>query len=192
MSTINALVTHMNRFEGFLGKDIPLSQITFEVLDKYYKHLGTMKSKHRYFASIRQIYDHAIEYDVFVARKRPFKKHFFKKNIETLNKNISVEDVQKIFKHKVEYQKWRNIETQQLILDIWKLSFLLRGISFVDVVLIKKNNISDYYVYTRQKLKTRTIVKLKVKVFPEAQDIIDRYKGEYLFPMVDGDINESK
>lgn len=71
--------------------------------------------------------------------------------------------------------------------DYFVLSFLLQGISYVDLAHLKKSDmVDDHIVYRRRKTKGM----VTVSVLPEARALIDRYADEvkdsiYLLPILD-------
>ena len=69
-----------------------------------------------------------------------------------------------------------------LAIDLFTFSYLTAGINFIDIALLKKENIIDNrIVYCRHKTKKQIIVPLQ----SEAIEMIEKYKGtDYLFPIL--------
>lgn len=196
-STIQSLETRINKFKEFAGGEIQFIKIDFALLKKYKKHLKDLKSANKYLSAVRQVYNHAIEFEYFEPTRNPFKSSLFVKKVETLNRNLTLSETQALFKYKIKGKRWQRKEFQELALNIWKFCFLMRGMNIVDAVLIENKNLKEYYTFTRQKLKTRSNSKLKVRVPEEARIIINKYydkKEKYLFPVLENneDLNASK
>jgi len=70
----------------------------------------------------------------------------------------------------------------------------MRGINFVEMALMKSDDVkTDYFTFTRTKLKTRVNTKQTIKIFPEARAIINKYQDptqEYLFPLLENGFNK--
>ena len=70
----------------------------------------------------------------------------------------------------------------------------MRGINLIDIAVMKPDDIKGgYYVFTREKLKSRTTAKQKIKIFPEAREIINKYlskDNEYVFPLLENGFNK--
>jgi len=190
--------TKLRKFKGFLSdKDISFNEITFDLLRKYKKSLEDegLKSATRYLSIVRQVYNYSIENDDYVPKKNPFKSSLFKKKItsSTINRNLTLEQTQQIIKIEQPTNKWK-ITYKTMALDFWKFCFYMRGINFVEMALMKPKDVkTDYFTFTRTKLKTRVNTKQTIKIFPEAREIINKYQDptqEYLFPLLENGFNK--
>lgn len=189
--------TKLNKFKKFLkGKDISFRDITFDLLSKYKKFLDDdgLKTSNRYLSMVRQVYNYAIENDDYFPRKNPFKSSLFSKKIikTTLNRNLTLEQTKRLFN--LNYgSKWGS-SYRGISLDFWKFCFLMRGINFIEVAVMKPTDIKgDYFTFTREKLKNKTNKKQVIKIFPEARNIINKYleKGnDYVFPILENGFNK--
>lgn len=67
--------------------------------------------------------------------------------------------------------------------DLFMFSFYTRGMSFIDMVYLRKSNISDSVLTYRRK-KTGQILSMRIE--PPLQDIIDRYDNDspYILPIL--------
>lgn len=187
----------IRKFKKFLNdKDIFFDDITFELLQNYKSFLEkeNLKSANRYLLYIRQIYNHAIENDCFFPKSNPFKKSLFPKKINstTTNRNLTKEQTIQLFN--LSYSTRWNKKYIDVALDFWKFCFLMRGINFIEMALMKKEDVqTDYFTFTREKLKTRTNKTQKIKIFPEARAIINKYiddKSEFVFPLLENGFNK--
>lgn len=178
-----------SKFVKFLnGKDIAFTDLTFQLLNDYKKFLeeSGIKTAYRYLSYLRQVYNFAVENDEFVPKSNPFKKSLFNfKELESsINRNLSLKQVSDLFK--IDNSKFLNSYKDQA-LDFWKFCFLMRGINLIDLSMIKREDIQgEYYVMVREKLKTKTSQKQRIKIFPEAREILNKYSdksNEYVFPI---------
>ena len=74
--------------------------------------------------------------------------------------------------------------TQRVARDLFMFSFYCRGMSFVDMVYLRQKDVRDGVIRYRRR-KTGQL--FTVRVLPEAQEIIDRYRCEsspYVFPIL--------
>ena len=179
-STITIHKAFFVRFFSFVGKDdIDFDDITFELLLKYKDSLSDLqpRGRNRYIQFIRRIYDNAIEYDFYHNRNYPFKERLKDTVVTngTLQRNLNIEQVKSLFEYKDDTKIFRN-NNKEFAVDVWRLMFLLRGINFIDLCLMKKEDIKEgYYIFVRQKLKQRSTRKQKVKIFDEAKEILKKY-----------------
>lgn len=192
--------TKLKKFKKYLnGNDIAFSNITYDVLKDYKLTLQKegLKSASRYLSILRQVYNHAIENDAFTPKKNPFKSSLFKKKISTTtaNRNLSVSEAKSLIYLKEDTAKWK-LTYKTLAIDFWKFCFYMRGINFVEMALMTPKDVeTDYFTFTRTKLKTRIIETQSVKIYPEARAIIDKYYEpgkEYLFPLLENGFNKEK
>ncbi|WP_028889413.1 phage integrase SAM-like domain-containing protein [Tenacibaculum ovolyticum] len=187
----------LKKFKNFIGgKDISFNELDFQLLSKYKKFLEDegLKSATRYLSILRQVYNYAIEQDDFVPKKNPFKSSLFSKKITTttINRNLNLIKTKELFK--LNYGTGWGKSYKDMSLDFWKFCFLMRGINFIEMALIKPKDIEgEYFSFTREKLKTKISTKQKIKIYPEAREIIKKYfvKGnDYIFPLLENGYNK--
>lgn len=115
--------------------------------------------------NIRAVFNNAIDEEKVSLSSYPFRK-FSIKTEETAKRSLSVKELAKLrdYPCKPHQEKYR---------DIFILSFYLIGINPIDLFSIAeiKNGRIDY-----RRAKTGRLYSIKVE--PEAQQIIDKYKGE--------------
>lgn len=105
----------------------------------------------------------------------PFRK-FKIKHEETAKRNLTLEQLRKLFSYPVE-------DFQIRYVDIFKLSFYLIGINLSDLLTLKKENIVNGRI-EYHRMKTNRLYSIKIE--PEAKEIIDKYAGEnYLLNIMD-------
>ncbi len=200
-STKRGHETKKNKFYVFLGnKDIRFKDIDYDLLKRYRRYLDDegVKSANRYLKFIKRVYDVAVESDKFMPKSNPFKSFLFDKSIkgDTLNRNLSNEQVAKLLRMDSSNVNGRSLKNT--VIDFWKFCFYMRGINLIDIAVLSPKDVKgDYLVFTREKLKTKTKRRQKVRIFPEARAIIDKYlnsKNDFVFPILkngsDKDLNK--
>jgi integrase len=176
-------VGNLNYAESFLGtknclvklgyKTIPIDLITTQ----WIKELGDqMKIKghspntigHR-MRDIRTVFNEAD------TGRYPFRGYKIPKAVTTEHRVLTIEQTALIAKKEIKepLMRWSR--------DMYMLSFYLIGMNWRDLAFIKEVRDGRIY-YTRSKGKKS----YSIKVFPEAQAIIDRYPGKkYLLDLMD-------
>ena len=115
-----------------------------------------------HFRNIRAVFNDAIDNDITTSY--PFRK-FMVRPVPTAKRAISVERLRELFYYPV-------LPHQQKYVDLFKLIFYLIGINMVDLCNLTEV-VGGRIVYQRS--KTSRLYNIKVE--PEAQEIIDRYRG---------------
>ncbi len=186
-----------NKFYKFLGnKDIRFKDIDYDLLKRYRRNLDDqgVESANRYLKFIKRVYDVAVESDKFIPKSNPFKSFLFDKSMkgDTLNRNLSNEQVAKVLRMDSSNVKGRSLKNTAI--DFWKSCFYMRGINLIDIAVLSPKDVKgDYLVFTREKLKTKTKRKQKVRIFPEARGIIEKYlnsKNDFVFPILENGENK--
>lgn len=149
-------------------ENLYLEDIDIEWLDDFVSNLKNTgctspNSRAIHLRNIRSILNYSKKHDLL--KEYVFDSYKIEQK-ETVKRSLSVEDLRKL--HNAELGK-----TQQMYRDIFFLIFYLIGINLVDlsrIVAVKNGRIE----YTRA--KTGTFYDIKVE--PEAEDIIQRYRGD--------------
>ena len=138
------------------------------------------------FRTLRAAYNKAIDEGIVNESYYPFKKYKVSKFDTSTNKRaISKKDIQKIMNIAL---KGNELNFAR---DIFVFSYLCGGINFVDIAHLKDSNIvEEQLIYLRQK----TGKQIKLKILPEALDIINKYKrsNDYLFPILNDEAYPTK
>ena len=131
-----------------------------------------------HFRNIRAVFNSAIDDDTIEQNLYPFRR--FKLKYEATEKRaLTMEQIRTIRDYKLDPCD----EYGQHYLDIFMLIFYLVGINIGDLLLLKKNDYQDGYIRYRR-LKTGRLYCVKVE--PEADEIIQKYKGhKYLLRFMD-------
>lgn len=171
------------------GKDLMFYELTSDLMEQYQEHLKstgiTMNTISFYMRQLRAIYNRAVKQRI-TPQTYPF-SDVYTGRAETKKRAITKADITHI----------KNLDLEHLLSiafarDMFMLSFYLRGISFVDMVFLKKSDLKDGYL-TYHRLKTGQ--HLTIKWEPPMQEIVDRYptEGEYLLPFIKScDISEHR
>lgn len=177
--------TYRSALNSFLtfneGEDIMLDSITSETIEAYeawLKHKSVSKNTISFYMRVlRAIYKRAVEGGI-IEDRNPFRRVYT--------------GVDKTVKRALPLQVIKNIKKMDLsgsprldyARDIFMLSFMLRGMSFIDMAFLKKTDRSNgFVIYTRHK----TGQQLTIEWTREMQDILDKYPANptaYLLPII--------
>lgn len=127
-----------------------------------------------HFRNLRSIFNYAIDEEL--TANYPFRR-FKIKTVKTEKRSLSLETLRQILIYPVE-------EWQVAYRDMFKLSFMLMGINFVDMLGLTPEAMRDgRIVFNRH--KTARLYSMKVE--PEALALIEKYAGEaHLLSIMDG------
>ena len=167
-----------NRIVQFDPKANTLSfeQITKDWLTRFDRFLQqyepSQNTRSIHFRNIRAVFNDAIDNDITTSY--PFRK-FMIRPVATAKRAYSVERLRELFNYPV-------LEHERKYLDLFKLIFYLIGINAIDLYNLTEVK-NGRIIYNRS--KTSRLYSIKVE--PEAQEIIDRYKGtERLLSITEG------
>jgi site-specific recombinase XerD len=180
--TASILLTSQKSFERFLcGQDIFIDRIDNDLMRKYENWLrdaGTMKNTVScYMRALRSVYNQAVKQGL-TAQRNPFANIFTR--IDKTVKRAVNEDVIVRLKN-MDLSSHKELSLSR---DLFMFSFYMRGISFVDMANLRKNNLKNgYIVYFRSKTRQMLTVKLEACM----QEIISLYESQtiddYLLPI---------
>lgn len=181
------------------GKDIQMQQLNTCLFREFERHLKnqnkSLNTISYYMRNLRAIYNKAVQEQVLDRQKEnPFAGVFtgFKK---TRKRALTLDELQKldqlnfteVFKHK---QPLTNLsENEQGLYTSWRLFFFAfhaRGMSFVDLAYLRKENIRKGVIrYYRKK----TGQPIEVKITPILDRLIESFAAEtayipYVFPII--------
>lgn len=162
-------------------EDIPLECLTTEVMEGYQAWLQQQGSAPNtvsfYFRILRAVYNRAVD-DGLTENRRPF-RHVYTGVDKTVKRGLPLPTMKKI--KGLDLSLTPDMEYAR---DMFLLSFMLRGMSFIDMALLKKTDLNHGHVVYRRR-KTRQ--QLSVAWTPEMQKILDRYpknETDYLLPII--------
>ena len=170
---------NLNEFLG--GKDIPLSLIDEQFVSKYNIFLirrGMVRNSVSFYMRIlRAVYNKAVRQKL-VAQSHPFMEVYTGID-KTRKRAVSETAISQLYK--LDLQEGTPLT---LARDIFIFSYCARGMAFVDIAHLKKENIQNGVIcYARRK----TGQLLSVRIEPSIQKIIDRYlsvSSPYVFPIL--------
>ena len=176
----------LNSFKKYAGSlDVPFSDIDVTWLKKYEAWMlqqglavNTIGTRVRH---LRAVFNMAIEHHVIDKDCYPFHAYKVSKISQSPPKRAMTKtDVQKI----LAYQPKTDMES--LAIALFTFSYFTAGINFIDMAMLKQENIVDGKLcYTRAKTKKQIIIPLQ----DEAKEIITLFsvgstnKSDYIFPI---------
>lgn len=186
-STRSSYMQALNNFQKF---DPLLSEKYFEDidleylqrLDSWFEDRGvTLNSRAVYYRNLKSVFNDAIASQL--TSEYPFKR-FKIKTTPTKKRNLSIEELRLLSSFHTTYG------THAKYRDMFMLMFYMRGINAVDLFGLKESNIRNGRI---NYIRAKTGKPYSVKIEPEMQEIIDRYKGkDYLIDVCDGTKNEKE
>ena len=161
--------------------DIPFSDIDIAWLKRYEQWMksqnfaiNTIGTRLRH---LRTIFNQAIDMKLITTDAYPFRAYKVSKmSQQTAKRALTKEDIMNIINYK------GKSELEILAIDVFTFSYFTAGINFIDMALLKSENIMDNrIVYCRHKTKKQIIIPLQ----PKAIELIEKYRGgTYLFPIL--------
>ena len=170
----------LRKFTG--GKDIAFSELTrdrMEMWEAWMKQEGNCMNTISYYNRIlRTLYNKAVD-DEIIEDAKPFKK-CYTGNEKTVKRAIPIAKVKQLA-HIDLSDKKKHI---QFARDMFMLSFYTRGMSWIDLVTLKKTDIQQgVIVYRRHK----TNQKLYIKIEKPMKQIFEKYwddDSDYLLNII--------
>ncbi len=162
-------------------KDILLEDINADLIEKYeawLKQRGNVPNTISFYIRIlRAVYNRAVEAEI-IDNRHPF-RHVYTGIEKTLKRALPLDKVKKI--------KLLNLTKEPSLdfaRDMFMISFYLRGMSFIDMAYLKKEDLCNGYVTYRRR---KTGQQLLIKWTKEMQKILDKYPendSDYLLPVI--------
>ncbi|MDE6695528.1 MAG: site-specific integrase [Muribaculaceae bacterium] len=177
--TYKATLRSFNKFRN--GIDLRLESLTSNIMEEYQAWLHQRGASPNtisfYIRILRAVYNRAIE-DEIIENRHPFRRVYT--------------GVEKTVKRALPLSMIRKIKSLDLSLkpdirfarDMFILSFMLRGMSFIDMALLKKSDLRDGHITYRRR---KTGQKLIIQWTKDMQQILDMYPenpSEYLLPII--------
>lgn len=127
----------------------------------------SVNARNIHLRNIRAVFNEAIDNEYTTCY--PFRRFKIRPE-QTAKRNLSPADLLSVFDAKV-------LPYQQRYIDAFKLSFLLVGINMADLLSLRHADIQNGRVVYRR-MKTHRLYSIRIE--PEAQEIMDKYRGERL------------
>ena len=161
-------IKSMQKFDPLLDMRT-FEEIDLKYLEAYDKWMAAQgirqNSRNVYYRNIRTVFNRAIDDEVTTAY--PFRKFKMKKQA-TKKRSLTIDELRTLRDYPVE-------DWQKKYVDLFFLMFYLIGINAADLLPAKRKQLRNGRLdYERAK----TYKEYSIKVEPEAQAIIDRYKGK--------------
>lgn len=153
-------------------ENLGFKQVNYQFLSQFqqlYASRGhSVNTLNLHFRNMRTVFNDAINSDYIDQGLYPFRKFKIKK-AATKSRNLNLKEIATLLK------AVPRIKAEEEARDLFMLSFYLLGVNMIDLVTAEKSQIErGRFYYTRAKTKKP----YSIKIFPEAQGIIDKYKGE--------------
>ena len=182
--TAQNYISTLNSFTTYLGNlDLGISQINSSLISNYNDWLVSRNvaknSISFYMRNLRAVFNRAVK-ESLVVQTNPFSEVYTGVD-KTRKLAISEEELYKLVTLDIPKDS-----VLELARDIFLFSYSTRGMSFVDIAFLKKENIyNDMIIYKRKK----TGQLLSVKIEPCIKRILDKYsesssKTNFVFPIV--------
>ena len=170
------------------GRDIMLDSLNKEVMEAYeawHRNRGVMPNTISFYMRIlRAVYNRAVEAEI-IENRYPF-RYVYTGIDRTVKRALPLSVIRRI--KGLDLSGMPGLDYAR---DMFIMSFILRGMSFVDMAYLRKCNLRDGYVTYRRR-KTGQL--LTIKWTREMQIILDKYRenaSDFLLPIIRrGDVNE--
>ncbi len=172
----------LNSFRNFRhGKDILMECINKEIMESYEAWLRqrgvTSNTVSFYTRILRAVYNRAVEEEL-TENRYPFKRVYTGVD-KTVKRALPIKMIKKIKGLDLSVDPRKDYAR-----DMFILSFMLRGMSFVDMAFLKKSDLKNGHVSYRRR-KTGQL--LRIKWTSEMQAILNKYEENdsiYLLPII--------
>jgi len=175
--TYSTALRSFSRFRG--GRDVPIARFNADLVKSYeawLKHKGlSLNTISFYMRRLRAVYRRGLGRGLY-ADSNPFRDAFTGVN-KTRKRALTIKTIRKIKDYSPHDAR------EELARDLFLFSFLTRGMSFIDIALLKKSDLAGgSIVYKRKK----TGQSMEVGISREIADIIRRHPGHgaYLLPII--------
>ena len=184
-------ITARNRFIEFTSKNLKLSEIDFQLIIDFDASLASngvgVNGIAAYMRAIRALLNKAGKLGLYDMNLYPY-NHYKIRTEKTLSRAESIETIIELSKLNLQ-----NGSDKYNSRNIFLLIFSLIGISFMDLVLLKKSNVKDGRINYK---RAKTGKLYSIKLTPLSIEILEHYKSdssEFLLPQfgLDG-IEKSK
>lgn len=174
--------TAINSFKRFRSEDdVPIDNMDSGFMleyEQWLKETGVCKNTISfYMRNLRAIYNRAVEKDITVQRF-PF-RHVYTGIDKTVKRALSAKTIKEI--KNLDLSLFPQLDFAR---DLFMFSFYTRGMSFIDMVFLKKKDLQGGILSYRRK---KTNQQLFIKWEKPMQEIIDKYKtggSPYLLPIL--------
>lgn len=175
--------TALNSFMRFKGDvEVAFEEFDSNLLQRYecfLKQSGLIPNSISYYMrNLRAIYNKAVE-DGITEQSNPF-KHVYTGIAKTIKRAVTLHAIKAL--HGLDL---RTEPLAELARDLFLFSFYTRGMAFVDMAYLKKDNLKDGTLTYRRR---KTSQQLSIRWEPQMQEIVNKHKdkdSDFLFPLID-------
>lgn len=172
----------LNSFKKFRqDEDIMLDCLNTEVMEAYeawHQQRGVSPNTISFYTRIlRAVYNRAVE-DEIIENRNPF-RHVYTGVDKTVKRALPIAIIKKIKVLDLEL-----IPALDFARDMFMMSFMLRGMSFIDMAYLKKTDLKNGYITYRRR---KTGQQLTIEWTKEMQMLLDKYpenNSDYLLPII--------
>ena len=172
----------LNSFRKFRNnEDMMLDSLTSEIMEAYeawHQRRGVSPNTISFYTRIlRATYNRAVEEDI-IENRNPF-RHVYTGVDKTIKRALPLSMIRKIKSLDLSL-----LPTLDFARDMFMMSFMLRGMSFIDMAYLRKSDLANgYIIYRRRKTGQQLIIQWT----KEMQRILDKYPentSDYLLPII--------
>ena len=180
--TAETYVSTLNSFKKFRkDEDIMLDCLNSEIMEAYeawHKQRGIAPNTISFYTRIlRAAYNRAVE-DESIENRNPF-RHVYTGVDKTVKRALPLSAIKKIKALDLSL-----IPELDYARDMFMISFMLRGMSFIDMAYVRKSDLANGYITYRRR---KTGQQLIIEWTKEMQMILDKYPentSDYLLPII--------
>ncbi len=180
--TAETYTSTLNSFKKFRNnRDIMLDYLNSEVMEAYEAWLQQRSISPNtisfYTRILRAVYNRAVEEDI-IEDRNPFRRVYTGVD-KTVKRALPLQFIRKI--NALDLSLFPKLDYAR---DMFMMSFMLRGMSFIDMAYLRKTDLVNGYVTYRRR---KTGQQLVVEWTKEMQLILDKYpenNSDYLLPII--------
>lgn len=183
--TAAAYLSTLHSLQSYIGdRKVRFIDIDFQFLDNYLVYLYSKGNSENtvgfYIKNFRAVYNRAKKEGAKVVPSNPFLEIDIKTE-KTVKRALTKNEIRKIAELDLSATPKRNLAR-----DLFMFSFNSRGMPFVDIIHLKKQDIIDDVIFYR---RSKTNQPLSVTITTEMSLLIKKYQndGEYVFPILNPD-----
>ena len=180
--TSETYISALNSFKKFRNnEDIMLDALNSDIMEAYeawHKKRGVAPNTISFYTRIlRAVYNRAIEEEI-IDNRNPF-RHVYTGVDKTIKRALPLNIIKKI--KALDLSLLPELDYAR---DMFMMSFMLRGMSFVDMAYLRKSDLlNGHIIYRRRKTGQQLIIKWT----KEMQMLLDKYPentSDYLLPII--------
>lgn len=180
--TAETYVSTLNSFKKFRkDEDIMLDCLNSEIMESYeawHRQRGVAPNTISFYTRIlRAAYNRAVE-DEIIENRNPF-RHVYTGIDKTIKRALPLQVIKKIKGLDLSL-----IPELDYARDMFMMSFMLRGMSFIDMAYLRKTDLANGYITYRRR---KTGQQLVIEWTKEMQVLLDKYpenSSDYLLPII--------